>query len=57
VVSADGVHSVFTRDPAETIHALIERSAKGGWKVENMSIRSASLEDVFVQLTGRRLRE
>jgi len=57
VVTADGVNSVFTRDPAQTIHSLIERSGKNGWKVENLSIRSASLEDVFVQLTGRRLRE
>jgi hypothetical protein len=28
-----------------------------GWKVENLTIRSATLEDVFVQLTGKRLRE
>jgi ABC-2 type transport system ATP-binding protein len=57
VVTTEGIHSVFTRDAAQTIHSLIERSGKNGWKVENLSIRSATLEDVFVQLTGRRLRD
>ncbi|MFX1285941.1 MAG: ABC transporter ATP-binding protein [Promethearchaeota archaeon] len=28
-----------------------------GWEVENMSIRSTSLEDVFINLTGRALRD
>ena len=54
---ADGTVSVFTTDPGATMHALIEKSTKDGFKVEGLRLRSASLEDVFVSLTGRRLRE
>jgi ABC-2 type transport system ATP-binding protein len=57
VVSVDLVHSLFTTDSTATLHALVERSGKNGWRAQDLKIRSASLEDVFVRLTGRRLRE
>jgi len=57
VVSSEGVHSLFTTDATATLHALVERSGRNGWKAEDIKIRQATLEDVFVRLTGRRLRE
>lgn len=57
VMTAQGVHSLFTTDATATLHALVERSGRDGWKAEDIKIRSATLEDVFVKLTGRRLRE
>ncbi len=57
VAVAQGVYSLFTTDATATLHALIEQSGHNGWKAEDIKIRSATLEDVFVKLTGRRLRE
>ncbi len=54
---AEGIVSLFTTDPGETMHALIEKATRDGFKVEGIRLRSATLEDVFVNLTGRRLRE
>jgi ABC-2 type transport system ATP-binding protein len=57
VQTSDGTHAVFTSDATSTIRGLVERSGSQGWKVEDIRIRRATLEDVFVGLTGRRLRE
>ena len=54
---ADAIYSLFTTDATATLHALIDRSQRDGWKAEKINIRNATLEDVFVQLTGRGLRE
>jgi ABC-2 type transport system ATP-binding protein len=45
------------REPHLTIPALLDTVAKQGHQLEHLSTRQASLEDVFVQLTGRHLRE
>ena len=57
VVRADNAYSLFTTDATATLRAVIEKGASGGWHAEDIKIRSATLEDVFVKLTGRRLRE
>jgi len=57
VQSGDGTMSVFTSDATATLRGLIELSGRKGWPVEGIRIRRATLEDVFVGLTGRRLRD
>jgi ABC-2 type transport system ATP-binding protein len=51
-VTDDGVSlSIATRTPAEVLSALAERNALRG-----LSVRGATLEDVFLDLTGREYR-
>ena len=45
------------REPHLTIPALLDTVSRQGHQLEHLSTRQASLEDVFVQLTGRHLRE
>jgi len=45
------------REPHLTIPALLEAVNRQGQQLEHLSTRQASLEDVFVNLTGRHLRE
>ena len=45
------------REPHLTIPALLAAVSQQGQKLEHLSTRQASLEDVFVNLTGRHLRE
>ncbi len=45
------------REPHETIPALLSVVAQRGLRLEHLTTRQASLEDVFVHLTGRHLRE
>jgi ABC-2 type transport system ATP-binding protein len=45
------------REPHLTIPALLDAVTNDGHQLEHLSTRQASLEDVFVQLTGRHLRE
>ena len=43
--------------PHVTLPRLLERLGSGGRDLTRLSIRHASLEDVFVKLTGRHLGE
>jgi len=45
------------REPHLTIPALLDALDQQGQNLEHLSTRQASLEDVFVKLTGRHLRE
>ena len=45
------------REPHLTIPALLDTVSNDGHQLEYLSTRQASLEDVFVLLTGRHLRE
>ena len=45
------------REPHLTIPALLDAVNRQGRQLEHLSTRQASLEDVFVRLTGRHLRE
>src|SRR5262245_46910065 len=52
-VSDDGVSlTIATRSPSEVLAALAERDALRG-----LQVRGATLEDVFLELTGREYRE
>jgi ABC-2 type transport system ATP-binding protein len=57
-VHADnGLICLTVRQPHVTIPALLEAIARQGAHLTQLSTRQASLEDVFVRLTGRHLRE
>jgi ABC-2 type transport system ATP-binding protein len=53
----DGMLSLSVREPHRTIPALLERVDQRSAELEHLTTRQASLEDVFVRLTGRHLRE
>ncbi|MGZ4788342.1 MAG: ATP-binding cassette domain-containing protein [Terriglobales bacterium] len=53
----DGLTVLRASEPHQTIPSLLVAIADRGLKLEHLTTRQASLEDVFVQLTGRHLRE
>ncbi|MFZ0733460.1 MAG: ABC transporter ATP-binding protein [Candidatus Sulfotelmatobacter sp.] len=53
----DGMVALNVKQPHLTIPALLETIDKQGGVLEHLTTRQASLEDVFVNLTGRHLRE
>ncbi len=57
VRSDDGLYSLQVNEPHETIPALLAEVQKQRAQLIHLTTRQASLEDVFVQLTGRHLRE
>ncbi len=57
VRTEDGLFSLRVNEPHETIPALLAEVQKQHAQLVHLTTRQASLEDVFVQLTGRHLRE
>ncbi len=57
VRSEEGIICLQVREPHETIPALLAAVQQQGEKLVHLTTRQASLEDVFVHLTGRHLRE
>ena len=57
VRNEEGTICLNVREPHLTIPALLEAVNRQGRQLEHLSTRQASLEDVFVKLTGRHLRE
>jgi len=57
VRNEDGTVCLNVREPHLTIPALLDAVSRQGQQLEHLSTRQASLEDVFVNLTGRHLRE
>jgi ABC-2 type transport system ATP-binding protein len=53
----DGVVCLNVREAHLTIPALLDAVKNQGRQLEHLTTRQASLEDVFVRLTGRHLRE
>jgi ABC-2 type transport system ATP-binding protein len=53
----DGFTSLSVREAHQTIPALLDAVEERGWRLVHLTTRQASLEDVFVHLTGRHLRE
>jgi ABC-2 type transport system ATP-binding protein len=52
--------TVYSTDVPKTMAALLQRetsSGAGGGSLRDLSVRSATLEDVFLKLTGRALRD
>ena len=53
----DGMVALNVKQPHLTIPALLEAIDRQGSELQHLTTRQASLEDVFVRLTGRHLRE
>jgi ABC-2 type transport system ATP-binding protein len=48
---------IYTRDPGRTVGGLLDLADERGVEPQNLAIRRATLEDVFLELTGRALRD
>jgi ABC-2 type transport system ATP-binding protein len=57
VRTEDGLFSLQVNEPHETIPALLAEVQRQRAQLVHLTTRQASLEDVFVQLTGRHMRE
>jgi ABC-2 type transport system ATP-binding protein len=57
VQSEEGVTALTVDEPHRTIPALLALVEQNGWQFSQLTTRQSSLEDVFVNLTGRHLRE
>ena len=57
LICQDGMLRLVASDTMETLPAVFEELRRNGLEVEDVSIRKKTLEDVFIALTGRRLRE
>ena len=53
----DGVVLLYTSDVPATISDLLEATEELGVDANNLTVRRATLEDVFLDLTGRALRD
>ena len=53
----DGIYSLAVTEPHIALPALLDRLRQSNHELSNLTTRHASLEDVFVTLTGRHLRE
>ncbi|HDN02179.1 MAG TPA: DUF4162 domain-containing protein, partial [Candidatus Bathyarchaeota archaeon] len=49
--------TVFTQSPDTDVPTLIEKLYESKTSVKTVKVRRPSLEDVFMKLTGKRLRE
>ncbi len=55
--NGDDQVTLYTTDAAATINGLLRYSQSARAPVEDLAVRHATLEDVFLKLTGRRIRE
>ncbi len=53
----EGRVTVYSNDVPQTMAALLNRNTGEGQTLQGLSVRSATLEDVFLKLTGRALRD
>lgn len=53
----DHGYKLLTSDPERTLPELFEYEARHGFKIYELQLHQATLEDVFLKLTGRSLRE
>jgi ABC-2 type transport system ATP-binding protein len=57
VVEEDEEIALFTKDVPATVAGLLDLTTRAGTEPAGLMIRRASLEDVFLELTGRALRD
>jgi len=48
---------LYTDRLQDSLTDLIRRSGEAGWELQDLQTRTATLEDVFIHMTGRSLRE
>ncbi len=53
----NGQMTLYSTNPHQTLRALLELGTQRGVELAEIHIRRATLEDVFLKLTGRRIRE
>lgn len=53
----DGTITLYSNDVPRTMAALLDREPAGGGTLRNLNVHNATLEDVFLKLTGRALRD
>lgn len=51
-----GAYTLFTMEAAPALKSLITFSEENDFRIRELHVEGASLEDVFIQLTGRRIR-
>lgn len=49
--------TIHSTDIVQTVSALLELAKSEGIQLDDYKVRQANLEDVFLKLTGRRIRE
>ncbi|HLX35225.1 MAG TPA: ABC transporter ATP-binding protein [Candidatus Limnocylindrales bacterium] len=57
VAHEDGATLLYTADVPATVGALLDVTTASGVEPDNLLVRRATLEDVFLELTGRALRD
>ena len=57
VVLVEGKIRILSRDLPQTIPTIVNLVAKQGGKIENISVAQPTLEDAFINLTGKSIRE
>lgn len=57
VLQKGGQVELFSNDPQKTLLSLMELSKSENIEIKDLHIRKATLEDLFLELTGRSLRE
>ncbi|MFA5367353.1 MAG: ABC transporter ATP-binding protein [Dehalococcoidia bacterium] len=57
VVQEDGKVTVYSNAVPVTVAGLLDMAKQRGFELTNLYVRRATLEDVFLKLTGRRIRE
>lgn len=53
----EDVITIYTDHLQTTLTDLIGKAGEAGWTLADLQTRTATLEDVFIHMTGRRLRE
>lgn len=56
-VAEDHAARIMTSAPELTLPALFTTAKEKGWRIANVQMHQATLEDVFLKLTGRSLRD
>ena len=57
VTAEDGSYVLSTTDPRETLNELFSVSRRHTFSIDRLTMKRATLEDVFLKLTGRTIRE
>jgi len=52
-----GLVTLYSLDTPRTMEALLDAARAGHLHFDDLRVRSATLEDVFLKLTGRRIRD
>lgn len=56
LLAENGSTTLFTVGVPETVAGLLDLSRQAGFRLDNFTVRTATLEDLFLRLTGRRIR-